>query len=64
MEAMSTKAIEVGTVGPGPLLNFYAKNPKFHIISGAVNGGAVLVAGRDSGIQKLADLTGKKVRFP
>ena len=27
MEAMATKAIDVGTVGPGPLLNFYVKNP-------------------------------------
>ena len=43
MEAMATKAIDVGTVGPGPVLNFYVKNPKYHIISGAVNGGAVLV---------------------
>src|SRR6185312_13820359 len=34
MEAMTTKSIDVGTVGPGPLLNFYVKNPKFHIISG------------------------------
>lgn len=64
MEAMSTKAIEVGTVGPGPLLNFYVKNPKFHIVSGAVNGGAVLVANEKSGINKLKDLDGKKVAIP
>lgn len=25
MEAMTTKSIDVGTVGPGPLLNFYVK---------------------------------------
>lgn len=28
MEAMQTKEIDVGTVGPGPLLNFYVKNPE------------------------------------
>ena len=27
MEAMTTKSIDVGTVGPGPLLNFYVQNP-------------------------------------
>lgn len=64
MEGMATKAIDVGTVGPGPLLNFYVKNPKFHIISGAVNGGAVLVASEGSGINRLEDLDGKRVAIP
>lgn len=64
MEAMTTNSIDVGTVGPGPLLNFYVKNPKFHIISGAVNGGAVLVANADSGVQELADLDGRRVAIP
>ena len=53
MEAMATKAIDVGTVGPGPLLNFYVKNPKYHLISGAVNGGAVLVANKSSNIKDI-----------
>lgn len=64
MEAMTTKAIDVGTVGPGPLLNFYVRNPEFHLISGAVNGGAVLVASEGSGITELADLDGKRVAIP
>ncbi|KKK38226.1 nitrate ABC transporter substrate-binding protein [Mesobacillus campisalis] len=64
MEAMSTDAIDVGTVGPGPLLNFYVKNKEYHLISGAVNGGAVLVAREDSGVEKLEDLDGKKVAIP
>ena len=64
MEAMATKAIDVGTVGPGPLLNFYVKDPNYHIISGAVNGGAVLVASEHSAITELADLDGKKVAIP
>lgn len=64
MEAMATKSIDVGTVGPGPLLNFYVKDPNYHIISGAVNGGAVLVASEKSGITTLADLDGKKVAIP
>ncbi|MEH7493742.1 aliphatic sulfonate ABC transporter substrate-binding protein [Neobacillus niacini] len=64
MEAMATKAIDVGTVGPGPLLNFYVKNKEYHLISGAVNGGAVLVASEGSGVEKLEDLDGKKVAIP
>lgn len=64
MEAMTTKSIDVGTVGPGPLLNFYVKNPTFRLISGAVNGGAVLVASEGGGVSELADLDGKKVAIP
>src|SRR6185437_564264 len=64
MEAMATKSIDVGTVGPGPLLNRYVKDPSYHIISGAVNGGAVLVASEHSNIKDLADLDGKKVAIP
>jgi NitT/TauT family transport system substrate-binding protein len=64
MEAMATKSIDVGTVGPGPLLNIYVKDPRYHIISGAVNGGAVLVASEHSHIKDLADLDGKKVAIP
>jgi NitT/TauT family transport system substrate-binding protein len=64
MEAMSTKAIDVGTVGPGPLLNFFVKNKEYHLISGAVNGGAVLVASEGSNVKSLKDLDGKKVAIP
>lgn len=64
MEAMTTKSIDVGTVGPGPLLNFYVQNPSFRLISGAVNGGAVLVASEGGGVNELADLDGKKVAIP
>ncbi|HEX6593814.1 MAG TPA: aliphatic sulfonate ABC transporter substrate-binding protein [Bacillota bacterium] len=64
MEAMATDEIDVGTIGPAPLISFYAKDPRYHIISGAVNGGAVLVAREQSGIKRLEDLDGKKVAIP
>ncbi|NLY79551.1 MAG: ABC transporter substrate-binding protein, partial [Lysinibacillus sp.] len=64
MEAMSTDAIDIGTVGPTPALNTYVKNPKHEIISGAVNGGAVLVVAGDSDIHSVEDLAGKKVAIP
>jgi NitT/TauT family transport system substrate-binding protein len=64
MEAMATKAIDIGTVGPGPLLNFYVKNPEYRLVAGAVNGGAVLVARDGSDINKVEDLDGKRVAIP
>lgn len=64
MEAMATNSIDIGTVGPGPVINYYVKNPKYRIISGAVNGGAVLVGNKQNGIEKLEDLDGKRVAIP
>ena len=64
MEGMSTDAIDLGTVGPTPAINNYVKNPAHEIIAGAVNGGAVLVVGKDSGINTVSDLDGKTVAVP
>lgn len=64
MEAMATGSIDIGTVGPGPVINYYVKYPKYHIVSGAVNGGAVLVAAEDSGISRLEDLDGRQIAIP
>lgn len=64
MEAMNTDAIDLGTVGPTPAITNYIKSPKHEIISGAVNGGAVLVVRKDSGINSIKDLAGKTVAIP
>jgi len=64
MEAMSTNEIDVGTVGPTPVLNNYTKNPAQHLLAGAVNAGAVLVVAEDSGIERVEDLDGKRVAIP
>lgn len=64
MEGMSTDAIDIGTVGPTPALNNYIKNPAHEIVAGAVNGGAVLVVAKDSGINSVEDLAGKTVAIP
>lgn len=64
MEAMATNSIDIGTVGPGPVLNFYVKDPKYRIVSGAVNGGAVLVTSEQSKIQNIEDLDGKRIAIP
>ena len=64
MEAMSTSNIDVGTVGPTPVLNNYIKNPAHQILAGAVNAGAVLVVREDAGIESVEDLAGKRVAIP
>lgn len=64
MEAMASNSIDIGTVGPGPVINYFVKDPKYHIVSGAVNGGAVLVADDEGGIDELADLDGKRIAIP
>jgi len=62
--ALATGEIDLGFVGPGPSTNQYIKSKNFKVISGSNNGGAVLVAGKDSGITNVKDLVGKTVAIP
>lgn len=62
--ALATGEIDLGYVGPGPATNQFLKSKNFRIISGSNNGGAVLVAGKDSGISSVKDLVGKTVAIP
>ncbi|RQW23067.1 ABC transporter substrate-binding protein [Bacillus sp. C1-1] len=64
MEAMSANEIDIGTVGPVPAMNTYTRNPSHSIIAGAVNGGAVIMARADSGVESVADLAGRNVAIP
>ena len=57
--AIATDQIDLGYVGPGPVINQYLKSKNIKVISGANNGGAVLVARKDAGIQSVKDLVGK-----
>lgn len=62
--ALATGQIDLGYVGPGPATNQFLKSNNFRVISGAANGGAVLVAGNDSGVNSVKDLVGKVVAIP
>ncbi|TVY06746.1 ABC transporter substrate-binding protein [Paenibacillus cremeus] len=62
--ALATDQIDLGFVGPGPSTNQFLKSKNFRVISGSNNGGAVLVAGKDSGINSAKDLKGKTVAIP
>jgi len=62
--AIATDQIDLGYVGPGPSTNQFLKSNNFRVISGSNNGGAVLVAAKDSGITSPKDLVGKTVAIP
>ncbi|OPH48845.1 aliphatic sulfonate ABC transporter substrate-binding protein [Paenibacillus ferrarius] len=59
--AMATDQLDLGYVGPGPVINQYLKSKNIRVISGVNNGGAVLVARKDAGIRTVKDLVGKTV---
>lgn len=62
--AMATGDIDVGFVGPGPATTFFLKSGNFRVVSGSNNGGAVLVARSDTGIQTVTDLKDKTIAIP
>lgn len=64
MEAMAAGEIDVAYVGPGPALTGFARGVPIQIISGASNGGAVLVTANNSDINSLQDLANKKIAIP
>lgn len=66
IEALNAGEIDIGYVGPGPALNAFARShgQGIRIISGAAANGVIIVAGKDSGINSMADLKGKKIATP
>lgn len=65
VEACFAGDIDIGYIGPVPAATANVKsNGDFVIISGATNGGAVLIARKDVNIKSIADLAGKNVSVP
>lgn len=64
MEGLLAGEVDIGYIGPIPAINGYVQGAQISIISGANNGGAVLIAGKNSGIESPEDLKGKKVAIP
>ncbi|MFC5468108.1 ABC transporter substrate-binding protein [Cohnella suwonensis] len=62
--ALATGQIDIGYVGPSPVINQYVRSKNIKILSGANNGGAVLVARKGSGVTSVKDLAGKLVAIP
>jgi NitT/TauT family transport system substrate-binding protein len=66
VEAMFSGEIDVGYVGPGPVINAFARShgEGIRVISGAADNGVLIVARKDSGIHAMIDLKGKKLATP
>src|SRR5436305_397778 len=66
IEALNSGDLDIGYVGPGPVLAIHQKShgEALRVIAGAAANGVVIVAGKDSGIHTLADLKGKKLATP
>lgn len=63
-EAFAAGALDIGLIGPGPVINAAAKGMPIQIIAGVSEAGAVLIARQGSGVSSLKDLAGKKVAVP
>src|SRR5918993_1000204 len=66
IEALFANEINIGYVGPSPVLNGFAKSKGrgLRVVAGAAANGVLVVARKDSGIKKLEDLKGRKVATP
>src|SRR4051794_3846805 len=66
IEALFGGEVDIGYVGPGPALSGFSKShgEAIRVIAGAAANGVIIVAGKDSGINTLADLKGKKLATP
>ena len=66
IEALNNHVIDVGYVGPGPVINAFARShgEGIRVISGAAADGVLIVARKDSGITTMADLKGRKIATP
>ena len=66
IEALFAGQIDVGYVGPGPVIAAWvqSRGDGIRVISGAADDGVIIVARKDSGIRTLADLKGRKIATP
>lgn len=65
VEALFAGDIDIGYIGPVPAITANVKsNGDIQILSGVTKGGAILITGKDSGIDNISDLSGKNVSIP
>ncbi|MFI0509993.1 aliphatic sulfonate ABC transporter substrate-binding protein [Streptomyces sp. WSLK1-5] len=65
IEALNSKSIDIGWIGPSPAINGYVKSggKSLKIIGGSASGGVKLVVNPDR-IKSLKDVEGKKIATP
>ncbi len=61
MNALSTRQIDIGYVGPGPAINRFLQGAKVTALASASTGGTVLVTSKDLSYNSPEDLEGKVV---
>lgn len=64
MTAMASGEVDVGYVGITPVLSSIAKGVPVKVISAAQTEGSGIVVAKDSGINDVSDLAGKKIATP
>jgi NitT/TauT family transport system substrate-binding protein len=66
IEALFAGAIDIGYVGPGPVISAFmrSRGRGIRVIAGAAANGVVIVARKGSGIASLADLSGRRLATP
>jgi NitT/TauT family transport system substrate-binding protein len=66
IEALFGGEIDIGYVGPSPAMTAHVKSKGkgIRIVAGAAANGVLIVARKDSGINTLADLAGKRLATP
>lgn len=66
VEAIFANELDVSYVGPNPAINGYARSggKALQVVAGAVSAGALFVIRPDAGIEKPADLAGKRLASP
>jgi NitT/TauT family transport system substrate-binding protein len=66
IEALNARQIDVGYVGPGPVINAFAKShgQGIRVVAGAAANGVLIVARTGSGIAAMNDLKGRKIATP
>ncbi|TDX44490.1 aliphatic sulfonate ABC transporter substrate-binding protein [Orenia marismortui] len=64
MDAMATGQVDIGYVGPGPVLNRYLQGAKVKVLASASVAGNVIVGNGNSDISSPADLADKTIATP
>ena len=66
IEAIFSGDIDIAYVGPSPAINGYVRSggKALRVIAGVASGGSLFIIRPDSGIEKAADLSGKRIATP
>jgi NitT/TauT family transport system substrate-binding protein len=66
MQALNAGEIDIGYLGPGPVISEQAvsRGQAVRVIAGAAANGVIIVARKDAGIATMADLKGKRIATP